>query len=578
MPQNTTVHNEFSGLSQEGENTIHCNYILFITQALRVQPAFQKQYFPKSNQRENLMSRLTASIFNDVIGPVMRGPSSSHVAGAARIGALVRQAQQEDLVAVRVYFDPNGSLAESYDGHGSDIGFVSGLLGIALIDPQVPRACSIAREKGLSVSFIIQSYGAIHPNTYRIEAEGKQTSHRWDAISVGGGMVKMEVFDGFPVSIEGGNFEYLITLAQAGHTNETVAQVQRLVGSDEQIITTANAGKALIHLKTSQELSDVTVACFKAMPGVESVVVLAPILPTRSSANCDIPFLSAAELLAYSHEHPMEFWEYATLYESRRGNTTPEHVWQQMSELLRVMENAISDGLTGTSYADRILGPQAYKMDEARQNNTLIPGDLHNRIITYITAIMEVKSAMGVIVAAPTAGSCGGLPGTLIGAGHSLNMPRDAVIRGLLAAGLIGVFIAESATFAAEVAGCQVECGAGSGMAAAGLVQMMHGSAEQCLDAASMALQNITGLACDPVANRVEVPCLGKNIMCGLNAVASANMALAGFDKVIPLDETIAAIYDIGLKLPLELRCTWGGLGKTSTSGVIRKRLENGNS
>ena len=88
-----------------------------------------------------------------------------------------------------------------------------------------------------------------------------------------------------------------------------------------------------------------------------------------------------------------------------------------------------------------------------------------------------------------------------------------------------------------------------------------------------MALQNITGLACDPVANRVEVPCLGKNIMCGFNAVACANMALAGFDKVIPLDETIAAVYDVGLMLPLDLRCALGGLGKTPASFAIRKRL-----
>ncbi len=149
----------------------------------------------------------------------------------------------------------------------------------------------------------------------------------------------------------------------------------------------------------------------------------------------------------------------------------------------------------------------------------------------------------------------------------------EEIVHGMLAAGLIGVFISEGATFSAEVAGCQVECGAESGMAAAGLIQMFHGTVEQCVDAASIALQNVTGLACDPVANRVEVPCLGKNIMGGSNAIVSANMALVGFDKVIPLDETIAAIYDIGLKLPLELRCTFGGLGKTNTSIEISKRL-----
>ena len=111
-------------------------------------------------------------------------------------------------------------------------------------------------------------------------------------------------------------------------------------------------------------------------------------------------------------------------------------------------------------------------------------------------------------------------------------------------------------------------------MAAAAVTQMLGGSAEQCVDAASMALQNVTGLACDPVANRVEVPCLGKNIMGGSNAVAAAAMALAGYDKVVPLDQTIQAMYDIGQKLPLELRCTYGGLGKTAASAEILRRLQ----
>jgi L-serine dehydratase len=105
----------------------------------------------------------------------------------------------------------------------------------------------------------------------------------------------------------------------------------------------------------------------------------------------------------------------------------------------------------------------------------------------------------------------------------------------------------------------------------------MGGSARECVDGASFALQGITGLACDPVANRVEVPCLNKNILCGMNAISSANVILAGYDKVIPLDETIRAIYDIGTKLPQELRCTYGGLGKTPTSDAIRQRLDGSN-
>lgn len=112
-------------------------------------------------------------------------------------------------------------------------------------------------------------------------------------------------------------------------------------------------------------------------------------------------------------------------------------------------------------------------------------------------------------------------------------------------------------------------------MTAAAVVQMMGGSARECVDAASFAMQGLTGLACDPVANRVEVPCLNKNILAGMNAISSANVILAGYDKVIPLDETIRAMYDIGKSLPLELRCTCGGLGKTPTSCRIRENLDS---
>jgi L-serine dehydratase len=187
---------------------------------------------------------------------------------------------------------------------------------------------------------------------------------------------------------------------------------------------------------------------------------------------------------------------------------------------------------------------------------------------------METKSSMGVIVAAPTAGSCAGLPGTLIAAAEELKCNDDLLVQALLAAAIIGVIIAGQSTFAAEECGCQAECGSGSAMAAAGLVQLAGGSVEQALAAASMAMQNIIGMVCDPVANRVEVPCLGKNILAGMNAVAAANMALSGFDQVIPLDETIAAFDQAGRMLPAELRCTGkAGLSVVASSKALTDRL-----
>jgi L-serine dehydratase len=142
---------------------------------------------------------------------------------------------------------------------------------------------------------------------------------------------------------------------------------------------------------------------------------------------------------------------------------------------------------------------------------------------------------------------------------------------------LIGVFIASSWTFAAEVGGCQAEGGSAASMAAAALVTLAGGTHQQAITASAMALQNMLGLICDPVANRVEVPCLGKNIMAASNALACANLALAGFDGVIPLDEVIRAARDVSSQMPRELRCTGlGGLAATPTSATILDRLAKG--
>jgi L-serine dehydratase len=246
-----------------------------------------------------------------------------------------------------------------------------------------------------------------------------------------------------------------------------------------------------------------------------------------------------------------------------------------MKDIIHIMFKSILQGITGTEYADRILGYQSGHFLTQMENKRLLDGGILNQIILFVTAMMEMKSSMGVIVAAPTAGACGGLPGTCIGATSAMGLSEDDSTKAMLAAGMIGVFIAAHATFAAEIGGCQAECGAGSGMAAAALVTLGKGSTRQAIDAASMALQNIFGMVCDPVASRVEVPCLGKNVMAASNALACANMALADFDAVIPLDEVIDAMHQVGKSLPYELRCTaLGGLSVTRTAKEIEKRLE----
>lgn len=470
------------------------------------------------------MGKQQPSILNEVIGPVMRGPSSSHVAGAARIGQLIRQALEGQVEQVTCDFDVNGSLAESHDGQGTDMGFACGLLALPMTDSRVGNYEELLSEAGIQVEYRILDFGAEHPNHYRIHGRsGTGRNVEVDAISTGGGMME-------PM--------------------------------------------ACMDIRTSRALAAEEEAALKDRWKIRKMYRFSPVLPTRSRAFCQVPFLSASELLAYNKDRGMELWELALEYESARGTDTGDRIFGRMADLAQIMKNAVKIGLAGTDYADRILQAQAKQIEE--RNARLFPCELMNRTIKNITALMEAKSAMEVIVAAPTAGSCGCLPGTLLAVQETLGLPEEAVVKGLLAAGLVGVFFTERATFAAEVGGCQMECGAAAGMAAAGAAQMMGASAEECLDAASMALQSLTGLVCDPVANRVEVPCLNKNITAGMSALASATMAMAGFDKVIPLDETIDAMHEIGMKLPQELCCSLGGLGKTPSSMEIRRRLEQG--
>jgi L-serine dehydratase len=247
-----------------------------------------------------------------------------------------------------------------------------------------------------------------------------------------------------------------------------------------------------------------------------------------------------------------------------------------MIEIIDILESSIKSGIAGTEYADRILQCQSVNFKDKMDSGVLPGGEFLNRTILYVTALMEQKSSMGIVVAAPTAGSCGTFPGACVAAAHELSISKDELSRAMLTGGLIGIFIAAHSTFAAEVSGCQAETGAGAGMASAALVTLNKGSLEQAIAAASMAMQNTLGLICDPVANRVEVPCLGRNVLGAANAIACANMALADFDPVIPLDEVIETMDRVGKSMPSSLCCTaLGGLSVTETSREIEKKLNS---
>ena len=516
-------------------------------------------------------NNLYPSIFNDVIGPVMRGPSSSHCAASLRIGRMARELMAGDIEEVLIHYDPNGSIAHTHRTQGSDMGLTAGFLGWEPDDERLPEYESAARAAGLNIHIEIKGFNAPHPNTYKLTLKNRRESHQMTAVSSGGGMIEILDIDGVPVSMTGDYYETLIY-----HRDDEKKLLEHLAQrvTADHILSCTGKESRFIELKSRQFPDHQVLAQLSSDFKITGIKKLSPVLPVLSYKDMNVPFITCAEMLDYNRDKHLDLWELAVHYERARGNISNEEVVQKMEGIAGIMKQSIAAGLQGTHYNNRVLGVQSGGFKRRMESKGLLEGGMLNRMILYTTAMMEVKSSLGVIVACPTAGSCAGLPGACFGAADWLGLPGEDVTRALLAAGLIGVFIAAHSTFAAEVGGCQAECGAASGMAAAALVSLGKGSTEQAIAAASMALQNIFGMVCDPVANRVEVPCLGKNVMAASNALSCANMALADFDPVIPLDQVIAAMDKVGKSLPYELRCTaLGGLSITDASKKIEERL-----
>ena len=516
-------------------------------------------------------------IFNDVIGPVMRGPSSSHTAASHRIGSIIRQISLPENGKVLVEFDRKGSLATTYEGQGSAMGLICGLLGISMLDPSVVRYKKLAKERKMKIQFQITDFEASHPNTYRIHVENnKKELFHFIAISKGGGMIEIRNINGFEVLVRGDYFETFICcdLKPPGITQNLYQTVKNGTRYSEISFLQKGQDSVLINIKSREKLFIKVKDLINDSENVTWMREIDPVMPVLAGTNEKLPFSTIDELLKSAAENGHDLADLAILYESSHAGIETEEVLSLMHNIVSKIKNSIREGLKGTSYKDRILGHQSHLILEAEKNKKIVP-TAQNKIIAYVTALMETKSSMGIIVAAPTAGSAGVLGGAIFAVAEGCSADSDSIVKAFLASGLIGVFIACKYTFAAEEGGCQVECGAASAMAAAGLVQLMGGTARQAINAASMALQNVLGMVCDPVADRVEVPCLGKNILGATNALSAANMSIAGFDPVIPLNEVIDAMRSVGESLPSSLCCTGlGGLSMTPSSLKLKKELK----
>lgn len=271
----------------------------------------------------------------------------------------------------------------------------------------------------------------------------------------------------------------------------------------------------------------------------------------------------------------LSIYEAAQLREAETAEISVQEFRAKVKRSLDAMKEAIKNGLNSKEMSiSGMCGDDCQRLQNRYKKEQSLLGKTFEKITTYALATIEENLRMGKIVACPTAGSCAIVPAVLIGVSEELNTSEEEQINALITAGEIGRIISNKVALAGAVAGCQAECGVASAMSAAALTQMRGGSVKEILNAAALAMKNLLGLTCDPVCGLVEIPCVKRNPFLAIHAVTASELALAGIESKIPIDEVIDALEQTGkLMSPLLKESSQGGLAKTKTALKLEKEF-----
>lgn len=505
----------------------------------------------------------------DIIGPVMIGPSSSHTAGAVRIGLMAGQLCDYAPREISLFF--HGSLASTYANHKTDVGVTAGILGIGVDDERIRDAVELAAEREIRTSFQTISLQNAHPSTIIIEMidqAGRKQVMR--AATVGGGNIFIEEVNGYPVSLDGKQ-NYIVGLCtDAKGAKEQLEDMCGRLGLFAQFSAVKNqfAFKILCGLNPDEEIESL-----KKQDCVKEAFLLRAVMPLGKEND---PFYgSCRELAELAESSSCPISEIVMRFEQEKSNRDRNEVFEQMRKAYHVMQKSVQDGLEKEcKLLGGIFQGNAAKMDRFVRSGGSIAGTTLSKVVRNALAVMEVNGSMGKVVACPTAGSAGTVPAVVVTLAQENNLPEDKVVQAMFTGAGIGIIIAEHATISGAVGGCQAECGAASAMAAAITTEIYGGGPREILSAVSLALGNVLGMVCDPVAGMVEIPCIQRNTVSAANAILAAEMALAGVDSVIPADEMIAALNEVAQLMDVKLKDSLGaGISNTPTARAIEKQF-----
>lgn len=288
-----------------------------------------------------------------------------------------------------------------------------------------------------------------------------------------------------------------------------------------------------------------------------------------------LKYNSIRELVEEAEKNKKKISEIVIKDQAEAGESTEDDLYRNMLKSFKIMQISVEKGVEkDTRSVSGLTGGSAWKMKQQVKAGKNICGSVFGNAMVMALAVSETNACMGKIVAAPTAGSCGILPAVLISVMDERQIPIKDVVMSMFTASAIGLVIANKASIAGAEGGCQAECGVASAMAAAALIEMCGGTPQMASDACAIAIKNILGLVCDPVAGLVEIPCIKRNAMGTANAFTAAELALAGITSAIPADETIWAMKKVGDSLSSSLRETGeGGLAATPTGKALKKKV-----
>ena len=507
------------------------------------------------------------SVF-EIIGPIMVGPSSSHTAGMARIGMMAGRIIDEAPCAIHLELSPK--MKPIYAGHKSDAALIGGTIGMKENDASIRDAIAIANAKGITTDVTMLPDERYPQNTARITVE--DVDHAvWSVTgtSVGGGSIVISEVDLVPLTLNADAW-HLVIWSQRELAAENVpqeAKYQKGVRADGIVVSV---------LSFIERPDDKVVETLRLNRSVRKISVVQPVLEYGVSRPEQMTITSLKEASREASREGISLAELAVRYEMARSGFSREDVVARMQLHLDQMKKSVEMGKKNNQMLFNLTGGRdGFKLRTQVESQSTISQGLIPKAVAMALGVMEYNGAMGCLVAAPTAGSSGIVPGAMITAQEAYGLSDEKVVEALFTAALIGVIMAErDVSFSGSVGGCQGEVGVSSAITAAGLAALFTDDSATILHAMAMCLKNLLGLVCDPIAGPIEVPCIKRNAVGVANAYISADMALAGIRSYVPPDEVIDALVDVEKRLPTELKCgSCAGLAGTRTAVALRARL-----